>query len=314
MDFEQIQSELRTASLSIESLKQKLGALFSALPDPFFIMDSNGNYLEILGGNAHQFYSDGSFLKAKNINDVFNPKLCELFILTITKAIKTKELQIVEYEITPEHLLNNHDIEPNWFQGRVTLINSLDNETEAVIWNAINITEKKKLENQLRELSDRDPLTGLYNRRYFENQISNYFSQYKRYKEVFSLAFIDIDYFKQVNDKYGHDTGDEVLKCLAELVLSQLRINDLFARFGGEEFILLLPHTPLPQALNILERIRNTIKSFSLETGLGDVTFTVSAGLTEIAENDQDFSVLIKRADSALYVAKNNGRDQITVS
>ena len=314
MDFEQIQEELSQASTSVEILKRQITAFFETVPDPFFIMDSKGNYLEILGGNAHQLYNDGTFLKGKNVKDIFNQDLSEFFISTIADVINSKQLKIVEYEMTPQHLLGDVDFESNWYEGRVTAIQDLIGEIKAVVWIAINITEKKKLENQLKDLSEKDPLTGLYNRRYFEKEIIKQFSRCKRYKEILSVAFIDIDYFKKVNDNYGHDIGDEVLKNLANLVVPQLRVNDLFARFGGEEFILLLPNTSQDAALQLLERLRLLIKDHNVETGRGKISFTISIGITEITDHDIDYHTMVKRADEALYKAKEGGRDQVVIS
>lgn len=314
MNFEKIQVELSQALTSIETLKQEIGAFFEALPDPFFIMDCDGNYLEVLGGNARQLYNDGSFLKGKNVKEIFDKELSDFFVSTISEVIESKQLKIVQYEMTAQHLLSDVDFESNWYEGRVTPIQDPTGKTKAVVWIAINITEKKQLENQLRDLSEKDPLTGLYNRRFFDKAVNQHFAHYQRHRAIFSLAFIDIDFFKKINDSFGHDIGDQVLQQLAELVIPELRVNDLFARFGGEEFILLLPNTSQDAAVKLVERLRQKIKAYSLNTKLGRVAFTVSIGLTEITEADSGYQAIISRADAALYQAKEGGRDQIIVS
>jgi len=151
-----------------------------------------------------------------------------------------------------------------------------------------------------------DEKTGLYNNKFFENILEMEFEKAKRGQQKLCLFIIDIDFFKKVNDKYGHLKADEFLKRLAEVVKKQLRTADVAARFGGEEFFILLPHTTLEQAKKLTSRLRDAIKKDKI---LGKYKITVSGGLACYKERDTSRS-LKERADKALYKAKNTGRDK----
>ncbi len=145
-----------------------------------------------------------------------------------------------------------------------------------------------------------DPLTGVCNRRAFDESLSSLLAQQKRYSTPLSLAMIDIDFFKQINDKQGHLDGDRVLQDLAQLLGANMRECDVLARYGGEEFIILMPNTELPAACNLTERIRAAVQ--------GSLSITVSMGIAA-ASDDGSGSELLARADAALYMAKKSGRN-----
>lgn len=313
MDFDQIRMELKQASDSIDTIEKELSILFTALPDPIFILDVNGCYLEVLAGNATELYLDSNYLRGRYIKDLFSPKLSNKLMSAIKEAIKSNQLTLIEYEISAEDFVDSRNTHSNWFQGRIMRLNTGNKEQNLVAWVAVNITDRKNLELKLTELSQRDTLTGLLNRRYLLEDVSKRIASYKRYKDTFSLAFLDIDFFKKINDTYGHDAGDFVLKKFAEIVNREKRESDLLARFGGEEFILILPHTPKNTASIFMEKLRKVIEESNHETPAGKVTFTISIGLTEIMDEDHDVDSIVKRADEALYKAKNQGRNQIVL-
>ncbi len=152
-----------------------------------------------------------------------------------------------------------------------------------------------------------DELTGLFNRRQLLSRFTQEFEQGKRLKTDLSCIIVDIDHFKSVNDQFGHLTGDEVLKEVARLFQSIVRAYDIVGRYGGEEFLIILPDSNLEQAWNFAERIRMKIK----EAVIGNVAVTISLGVTSLQESDSSIDDLIKRADNALYAAKNGGRDRV---
>lgn len=311
MDFEQIRKELKQASTSVEIIEKELSILFTALPDPIFIIDVHGCFLEVLAGNTKELYLDSEYLRGKYIKDLFKPQLANRFMSAIKEALKSKKLTLIEYEISTEDFMEPQSLSSSWFQGRVVPLNT---DEKLVAWVAVNITDRKLLELELIELSQRDTLTGLLNRRYLQEDVSKRIASYKRYKDTFSLAFLDIDFFKKINDTYGHDAGDSVLKEFAVIVNREKRDSDLLARFGGEEFILIFPNTHKSSAAIFLEKLRKVIEDSNHETPAGNVTFTISMGLTEIMDVDKDFDSIVKRADEALYKAKNQGRNQVVVS
>ncbi|WP_406608636.1 diguanylate cyclase [Agarivorans sp. JK6] len=173
------------------------------------------------------------------------------------------------------------------------------------VCSSIDISAQKTLEDKLMQLANTDPLTGAANRRHFEDSVFLEQSRSDRNGSRFSILMIDVDHFKQLNDQYGHDTGDLCLIRLVETITKLKRETDLLARWGGEEFIMLLPETDLTQAINLAERLR-----LAFEQDKAVPSFTCSFGITQ-SEKDCSFAKLYKQADKALYTAKNNGRNQV---
>lgn len=165
---------------------------------------------------------------------------------------------------------------------------------------------------ELEKLSSTDALTGLFNRRHFMEALVHHLTPDRLRDRPLSLAYLDIDLFKSVNDRYGHSVGDQVLCEFAARIQRQLRPDDLLARIGGEEFALLLPDTVLPHAASVLERIRLIIDDEPFTTDAGRLDISFSGGLTAATDLDTAES-LIKRADEALYRAKSSGRDRVMV-
>ena len=177
----------------------------------------------------------------------------------------------------------------------------------------------KSLESESTELRQRvqqehhralhDPLTGLANRLAFDERCEQEMARRRRYSTPLSLMVLDVDFFKRVNDTYGHKAGDLVLKTIAQLLKHHLRDTDFLARFGGEEFIALLPETELQGALQVAEKLRTEVASCGFHYQNQAVPITISIGVTEFREDD-GFEAVFERADAALYRAKNEGRNR----
>ena len=172
--------------------------------------------------------------------------------------------------------------------------------------------EKKQIElmdmnTVLVELSVTDKLTGLKNRRFFQEKLEEHIALYRETGIIFSLLILDIDYFKKVNDTYGHQVGDEVLAQLAHILQTQTREVDIAARYGGEEFVVILPNTEIAESKVIAERLRQIVELAQWTIG----SITVSIGIATFTEQDSDTTIL-KGADQALYVSKENGRNRVT--
>jgi diguanylate cyclase (GGDEF)-like protein len=155
-----------------------------------------------------------------------------------------------------------------------------------------------------------DELTGLANRRDMQSRLTQEFSRYQRSGHHFSIVLIDLDLFKQVNDDYGHDAGDEVLRRFSSLLTNVIRQTDVAARWGGEEFLVLLPDTSLLQALTLAERIRMEVAETRFDFNDSRLPVTLSAGVCTIAQADS-VNDLLRQADLHLYSAKDNGRNQV---
>lgn len=178
-------------------------------------------------------------------------------------------------------------------------------EIEELRENLVRITEE----------ANRDPLTGLSNRKAFDNHLKILQDQAKREDQDFSLLLMDIDHFKQFNDKYGHLVGDEVLKIVAREMMSAVKGRDIVARYGGEEFAVLLPSTPLVGALSVAEGLRKNIASHALtrkDTKESYGALTVSIGVAQYRPDKDTSESLIGRADQALYRSKKGGRNRVT--
>jgi diguanylate cyclase (GGDEF)-like protein len=159
-----------------------------------------------------------------------------------------------------------------------------------------------------------DFLTGLANRRAFDENLRKEFERVRRYGDTFSLAMLDIDFFKKVNDEYSHVAGDNALKIIAKLLMGQTRINDVVARFGGDEFVILLPNTPLDQARIVMEKIRQKVEANTILHDGHKLKVTISAGAGEINLSAETTEDLIARVDTALYQAKKSGRNRVVVA
>ena len=190
----------------------------------------------------------------------------------------------------------------------------LANTINAALDKWTQLQQARADKEELERLANSDSLTGLHNRQAILDKLCELINRAKRYQEDFSLSMLDIDRFKKVNDRYGHLTGDDVLEKIATLISQNIRNTDVAGRYGGEEFIILLPLADLSSALVVAERIRSVIESTEMKDSGGNVfAVTVSLGLSSW-EPGEDAHYLISRTDEALYKAKENGRNKVEIS
>jgi diguanylate cyclase len=175
------------------------------------------------------------------------------------------------------------------------------------------LTEIESLQGQLSEQANRDPLTGLYNRRFLDASLERELAVAARTNQALSVLLLDIDHFKVINDGFGHSAGDEVLRQTGLLLLSLSRKSDLCCRYGGEEFLLLMPQTSLTQAQAHAEKLRNAMQTQTVQYGAHDISTTVSIGLASFPESALSADALINGADHALYAAKRGGRNRVEI-
>ena len=183
-------------------------------------------------------------------------------------------------------------------------------KAETYVKQALSVIEAKRLMNTLRESALKDPLTGLYNRRFLQDHANHVISGILRRKTTLGLIMCDLDYFKQVNDQYGHDVGDLVLKETAVLINKGVRDTDIVIRFGGEEFLILLVDINPGDALLVAEKIRKIFDEAKIKIPNGSITKTLSLGVSEFPDDGEGFWQCIKYADVALYKAKDTGRNK----
>jgi diguanylate cyclase (GGDEF)-like protein len=196
---------------------------------------------------------------------------------------------------------------PNFFKAdQMYRLQAFANQAAVAIRNA-------QLYEEMQHLAITDSLTGLYNRRYFFEFAEKEISQSKRYTRGLSLIMMDIDHFKRVNDRFGHQMGDRVLKNVADICLSILRKADIMCRFGGEEFMILLPETGKEEAESAAERMCQAVADAVIPSESGEVKITLSIGVAELDKEHDTLDSLVFAADNALYRAKAAGRDCVRV-
>lgn len=215
----------------------------------------------------------------------------------------TQELE--QFKARSDSLLREKDTIVNELIESKKLLEKYSNNLEEMVEQRTEI---------LKWLSITDPLTGLYNRRYFIEQIELEFKRSKRYNRDLSLLMLDIDHFKSVNDNYGHQVGDIVLRKISSIIISQLRDSDLAFRYGGEEFMVILPETRAEDAINVAKRMKQEI--METEHIYRNLNFKVTASIGIVSIKDmlgkfETVDDIIKKVDDNLYKAKNSGRNTI---
>lgn len=190
---------------------------------------------------------------------------------------------------------------------------AIPNDKSTSLWLVNDISKIKKFEDELNYKVDHDFLTGLHSRAWFMSHALIELGRSVRFNSPLSLLMLDIDFFKLVNDTYGHQTGDIVLKSIAELILTILRDYDVCARFGGEEFVILLAETNKDKAFEVAERLRLSIEQakVTLPNTSTTLQLSVSIGLSYMTSKDDSIDELIRRADQSLYEAKKSGRNRV---
>lgn len=181
---------------------------------------------------------------------------------------------------------------------------------------AYRTTKELKRVVELEQETITDPLLGIFNRRFLDRRLQEEMLRAQRHGLPLSLMLLDIDFFKKVNDTWGHQNGDIVLKHLAKLLVDTLRQTDLVARFGGEEFVLLLPHTQQGDARMLAERLRRTVEQAPVlittsDDGYQELRVTISIGLSCMQQEGDSCCDMLERADKALYQAKQTGRNRV---
>lgn len=202
-------------------------------------------------------------------------------------------------------LTSDVDEEKGFSLGAVDYITKPISPSIVVARTKTQITIKQQ-RDELQKLALYDQLTGLYNRHHLLDIADKKIANNLRHKYDISVLMIDIDFFKNINDTYGHSIGDDVIRRVADILDSQGRKEDIVVRFGGEEFVMLLDHCSMDDAMIKAEKIKNVVAQASI----CDIPVTISIGVADI-ENHKTFDSLLKAADIALYVAKNNGRNRV---
>ncbi len=309
----ELTSQLGELTHSQELLRErqmKLDAFVNALPSLSFIYDEEGRYLEVMANETSLLSTDVDKLKGHLIAEMMPPHVTVLMMDAIQQAIGTGKTQVIEYQI---QVLAGDE---RWFEGRIALMEKNAEGHSKVVFIATDITQRIQLYQEVQRLANQDPLTACFNRRHFMTLAEQELQRAIRYQHTLSLVMLDIDQFKIFNDLYGHQIGDQILCELVNLCQKKLRSIDILGRYGGEEFIILLPETVASGGLQVAERLRESIEKMERVSITKKSPLTVSMGVASLNSNNdpaQTLDMLIKRADQALYAAKSAGRNSVRV-
>lgn len=306
INFRNIQAEKLISFKHLTNSQQRLKEITSSMGEGIYVIDKNGN-LEFMNAEAENILG-WSFEETKNsdlhnlIHIHYDEDASECIVKKAYQKgeknhsendfFKRKNGEIFPVSITAAPINVNHDT-----SGAVVIFR--------------DITERKALEKQLSDLALHDKLTGLYNRGSFDDKLDYELARAHRYHRNLSLLMLDIDFFKKVNDTYGHQAGDNVLKEIAHIIKRSVRGSDYAARFGGEEFMVILPETESTKAFELAERIRKTLENKPITISENEtIHVTTSIGVATSSKG-VTAKKLMKSVDQALYKAKNNGRNQV---
>jgi diguanylate cyclase (GGDEF)-like protein len=286
---------------------QQLISVLSSLPDPAFILTRSGRYAAIFGGKDIRHYHDGSGLVGRSMFEVLKQEKAQWFATEIERALSSGVLHIVEYQLSGSDVKGAGDGPAHaiWFEGRVQALDFPVDGEPAVVWVASNITEKNETQQQLRQLSETDALTGLYNRRKLIATLDDRLAAFENDKSQTSLLVFDLDNFKRINDDMGHHIE------IARLCRQHLRQSDVIARFGGDEFVIVMPGTESGNALEIAERLRKHVPAALRDCMRHEST--ISGGVSDFRFSDKSTDDILRRADEGLYHSKRTGRDRVSI-
>lgn len=296
---------------------EQMALILEALPDPAFILSRSGKYVAVFGGRDTRYYHDGTGLIGLHIADVIKPEKANWFLQQIARALASRQLLVEEYELSNRDVKGLPDDgpkEPIWFEGRIQALNFLVDGEEVVLWVASNISERHLLEAKLRELSDTDQLTGLFNRRKLEHDLALHYESSVRYAVPTSIFIFDLDNLKTINDTKGHHAGDEIIQAVANICRSSIRKADTACRFGGDEFVIALPNTDREHAMQMAQRLHERFREELKRFSVAGTVVSASIGVTTILPEDRSYEDTLKRADRALYEAKSQGKDKIVLA
>jgi diguanylate cyclase (GGDEF)-like protein len=290
--------------------------IYEASPEGILVVDDNGNIV------SHNLRFIEIWRIPSDILRGFEPGTTmgvddDPILSTVLERVKDAQAFLARVRELYDNPHLNDYCEIELLDGRTverhsTVLRSDNGRYLGRAWFFRDITSHKQTEATLRELTRQDPLTGVANRRYFFERANQEFARSKRLSTPLSIAGLDIDYFKLINDQNGHAVGDEVLKSLCNSSQRLLRKADVFARIGGEEFAMLLPDTNLEEAAYLAERLRRAIAS-SIFLSNGEVNCTISIGVATQRSTDTCIEDCLLRADSAMYRAKQKGRNRVEI-
>lgn len=289
----------------IKEQNKLLDAVLNNVDAYVYMKDDQRYFRYVNNKTAEMFGLSNENIIGKLDSDVIGQEMADHFWKSDKLVFETNEKQTIE-EVAEDGDGNlRHYLS-------MKMPYQINGESHALIGFSTDVTELYQLKEEFKKQANTDALTGLYNRRYFFKHAAKEFSRAKRHDLDLTVISIDIDYFKEINDKYGHPIGDNVLIEMSKNILQNLRQEDLLARIGGEEFSIILPNTTSEKAQQVAQRICQTKNKFVVNEQTNEVIDVhVSVGLVSMKPADLNFNDLFVRADKALYHAKETGRNRV---
>jgi diguanylate cyclase (GGDEF)-like protein/PAS domain S-box-containing protein len=295
--------ELDAALAQAEALRTHEAAVIDAIPVPVFMKDISGKYRRINPAFSKATGYPMEEMLGRGAQDVAAPEIAKRIIMEdVTLLRQGGQLESLDYLVQTPHGMRSFTISK-------APIYDQNGEIEGIVGIMIDITQRKNLEAELRQLASTDSLTSLDNRRAFLKKLEHASNAWHTHQTPWALVMIDLDHFKRVNDHYGHSMGDEVLRLLAQTMRDELDAHASCGRLGGEEFAILLPGMNVEQAACVTDRLRKRFSKY-MELTLKSDPVTFSAG---IAQGQECVTKALNQADELLYTAKRNGRNRTEI-
>ncbi|WED22958.1 GGDEF domain-containing protein [Vibrio sp. JC009] len=296
--------------------KQELRLLrdvIRGIPELVLVVTENGEYLEIAGVSGH----NPENIVGHSVRELFPETVSSQFIDALQEAFSDPEAAIktIEYRLepSPDLKIELPGNRPRTFELKINPLTTIHKGARIAVCICRDLTETRDNEKQLLDLSQRDYLTGIYNRIKVIEQLTQSYNEFFRYETSACFLLIDIDNFKTVNDRYGHLAGDAAICHFTQLCQHEHRAVDTFGRLGGDEFGLVLPNISVEEASSFAARIKNLVQDNVCIYKDIPIPFSISVGISDIQKNDTGIEAVINRADQAMYHSKYQGRNQITV-
>ena len=289
----------------LRSNESRLRKLIENAPDAFFVYNDKGQFLDVNRVACEQLGYDREELLSASIFDIGEKNETPEQVKLIWPSLETGE----GCTIRSVHVRKDG----SKFPVEINITGLIDKGSRQMFALARDITETEKLKEYLSNLAMTDELTNLYNRRAFLLTLDKEIASAKRYRRDLSVLVVDIDFFKKINDEFGHSVGDIALRHFALVASATIRSQDTIGRIGGEEFAVILPDTSLEHATKLAERLRIEMENTEVKHNLGTIKFTVSIGISCYNEESVDAKFLVNNADKALYEAKGAGRNQVRI-
>ncbi|HYN77718.1 MAG TPA: diguanylate cyclase, partial [Lamprocystis sp. (in: g-proteobacteria)] len=295
-------SDLKRAEAAQRSIEELFSLFLHHSPIFTFIKEvtpTASRILQVSDNYHHMLGIPAKDLVGKTMADLFPPDFATMITADDRAVVASGEVLSRDEDFNGRHYTS---IKFPILQGDRTLLAGY----------TIDITERRHLQDKLRQQATTDDLTGITNRRHFLDLAQIETRRALRHAHPLSLALLDIDHFKQINDVHGHAAGDQALLELTRICRGNMREIDVFARFGGDEFVALLPETGRAEARAVMDRVRLALAARQpVDLGGSPVAITISVGVASLARDGDSLDALLMRADQALYQAKNAGRNQV---